>query len=239
MDSGVWLNALRDWLERPLARSLLLSAALHAALVMLIQPSTLGRTQTLVIHARIAPVPTLPPPSAADQSTPSAEPTPQPTAPIPEPVTAAPPPATPTGPSIESPPPAVQAETPAHEPMPVVSGTQGGSEKESALPQVPVMVDTTWYTARQVDRRPVPLDARLPAYPEEARLRGIQGSVVVELQIDELGRVQDLEIIESDPPGVFDDAVRQAYGEARYAPALREGRPVRYRGKYRVSFELD
>lgn len=101
------------------------------------------------------------------------------------------------------------------------------------------MLDTRWYTARQVDRRPELITPTLPVYPEQARSQGIQGSVVVELHIDQFGRVRDIRILASDPPGVFDAAVQEAYGQAQYRPALLDGRPVRYIGKYRVLFELD
>lgn len=114
-----------------------------------------------------------------------------------------------------------------------------GSGQASALPEIPVMLDTRWYTARQVDRRPEIMTPTLPVYPEQARSRGIEGSVVVEVHIDETGRVRDIQILEADPPGVFDAAVLEVYGQALYRPALLDGQPVRYIGKYRVLFELD
>ncbi len=101
------------------------------------------------------------------------------------------------------------------------------------------MLDTRWYTARQVDRRPELLTPQLPVYPEMARRRGIEGSVVIEVHIDEYGRVREIAVLEANPPGVFDAAVLEVYGKAQYSPAIRDGRPVRYIGKYRVTFELD
>ncbi|MCS6785916.1 MAG: energy transducer TonB [Thiobacillaceae bacterium] len=107
------------------------------------------------------------------------------------------------------------------------------------MPQIPVPFDTRWYTAREVDSRPQPLGDVLPTYPEEARALGLTGSVLVALHIDETGEVRAIEILESHPPGVFDEAVRAAYAQARFLPAFRAGRAVRYVGKYRVLFELD
>jgi TonB family protein len=109
----------------------------------------------------------------------------------------------------------------------------------SGLPEIPVMLDTQWYTARQVDRRPELMTPALPSYPEEARRQGIQGSVVIEVHIDEYGRVHEIAVLEANPPGVFEAAVLDVYGKAQFSPALLHGRPVRYIGKYRVSFELD
>ncbi len=102
-----------------------------------------------------------------------------------------------------------------------------------------MLVDTRWYTAREVDQRPQLTAELRPTYPEEARRLGIEGSVVIELEIDESGRVRSLKVLESNPPGVFDEAVRMTYGRATFSPALRNGRPVRYLGRYRVSFELE
>lgn len=65
-----------------------------------------------------------------------------------------------------------------------------------------------------------------PVYPEAARLDRIEGRVIIEYVITKEGRPVDLRIVESTPPGVFDDAARKAVSAWRYEPALRYGKPV-------------
>jgi protein TonB len=248
MDGESALNRFERLGTAPLARALALSAALHAAVLMVVQPAPGGRAETLVINARLlppaprpealpeAPLPTPEPPLEAEPApTPPVAPIAR--APEPEAVTV-PTPAAPAAPA-EAPVAPVQPASPGPVQPEAVAGAAGARDTSPGLPRIPVMLDSNWYTARQVDERPRLLESRLPRYPEEARRKGIEGSVVVQVHIDQFGKVREIEIIESDPPGVFDDAVRVAYEGAPYAPAVLGGQPVRYIGKYRVRFELD
>lgn len=49
-----------------------------------------------------------------------------------------------------------------------------------------------------------------PQYPYDARIEGIEGYVVFRYNVSPTGRVIDLEIIESKPRGVFEEAIRDA-----------------------------
>lgn len=100
------------------------------------------------------------------------------------------------------------------------------------------MLDTTWYTAREVDLQPKPLQPINPGYPLEARRSGIEGSVVLEIRLDQAGEVQDVKVVEADPPGVFDASALAAFSHARFAPARRNGLPVRVVVRIRVSYQL-
>lgn len=227
---------LRGWLRVPLARALALSIAVHAAVAMVVQPQSGTRQRVIVLNTRILPQAAVPvPPSAAAAAAPVAAPpvsTPAETAkeraqaapsealPPPAPATAA------VGP--------VQPEQPVPG-QPAADGSQ--TEGTDALPEVPVMQDLSWYSARQVDVRPAP--PVLPKYPAAARRRGLQGSVVIELSIDQFGAVHEAVIVAAEPPGVFDDTVLQAFRQARFKPALRDGQPVRYIGRYLFLFEQD
>jgi hypothetical protein len=58
-----------------------------------------------------------------------------------------------------------------------------------------------------------------PVYPAEAARDGItRGRVVAQLQVGEQGRVEHVEILEAQPPRVFDREVRRALAQWRYAP---------------------
>src|SRR5688500_7595603 len=62
-----------------------------------------------------------------------------------------------------------------------------------------------------------------PAYPAEAQMRGLRGIVILELVVDEQGRVASADVIRSVPP--FDDAALSAARQWEYEPTLVEGRP--------------
>lgn len=244
MDLASLLAKLIDQPGGRLLKALVYSVALHLTLIMLVQPARQAGTVEVVLEARIVAVPTQPaalPPVATNTEADLHEP-PAAEVPIPSDMASTPEP-TPTQ-SARQPTesgswtdaqaqPAQAGEIKTGEPGVAAAGPATG------LPEIPVMLDTRWYTARQVDRRPEITTPVLPVYPEEARRRGIQGSVVIEVHIDETGRVRDIEVLEASPPGVFDAAVLDVYGKAEYSPAVLDGRPVRYIGKYRVLFELD
>lgn len=253
---------MMDKLGGRLPKALALSVALHLALMMLIQPARQDRGAKVALQARIvaAPIRPVPRPSTAtagetrlsesplaaapipdasgvdsrlSESPPAAAPIPNDSVPVPAPTQLAPElPHSGASAGITEPT-AEAGGIDAAERQAVVSGPS------TALPQIPIMSDPRWYTARQVDRRPELMTPTLPVYPEEARRQGIQGSVVIEVRIDEYGQVRDIAILEANPPGVFDTAVLEVFGRAQYSPAIRDGRPVRYIGKYRVMFELD
>jgi protein TonB len=84
------------------------------------------------------------------------------------------------------------------------------------------------FRADQVDRQVglIP-GARPPAYPEGLRSAGIEGKVMVEFIVDELGRpVQgSIRVVQSDND-LFADAVRVALGRLRFTPAEVGGKKV-------------
>ena len=77
-------------------------------------------------------------------------------------------------------------------------------------------------------------------YPTRAKKRGIEGSVTMEFTVTETGSVEDLVVIESDPPGVFDRAAIQAASKFKYRPKVSDGSPMRVEGvKHKIVFELE
>ncbi len=73
-----------------------------------------------------------------------------------------------------------------------------------------------------------------PVYPSSAT--DIAGDVTLLLQIDEFGAVQQLSVVTAEPAGYFEEAALRAFQLARFAPAQREGRPVRSRIVIKVRF---
>ncbi len=63
-------------------------------------------------------------------------------------------------------------------------------------------------------------------YPRSARLRGTTGSTTVRLGVDADGTMTTVEVLASDPPGVFEQAAGRLARSLRYRPAQQGGRPV-------------
>jgi protein TonB len=106
------------------------------------------------------------------------------------------------------------------------------------LPSVPVMVDTTWYSARQLDTQPKARFTIEPAYPEEARQAGIVGTVTLLVRVDEFGMVKEAKVESATPPGVFDESALQAFKAGQFIPARIAGKPVRAEIRIRVTYSL-
>lgn len=65
-----------------------------------------------------------------------------------------------------------------------------------------------------------------PVYPEVAKEAGIEGEVTLLYTVTESGRVDDVRVVESEPPGTFDDAALAAVRTWRYRPLRRGGEPL-------------
>lgn len=237
-------------MREPILLGLLLSACLHLAIVTLIQPSPgSSMVRTVVINARLEPIEprhaeVAPAPTQASES---AIASPQPESrsvmmaseapssisiPVPTPPLAAP--------KAEATPPAPQAASAASKaPATGPTSTAVGPADASALPSLPLGIDTTWYQARNVDVHPKAIRRVEPDYPPEARRRNLDGTLKLMLKIDDLGRVQSAEVVEANPPGVFEEAALEAFRKARFHPAMKDGRPVRYEAYIRVDFRLE
>ena len=75
-------------------------------------------------------------------------------------------------------------------------------------------------------------------YPTAARSRRVEGSTRVRLAVDARGAVSAVEVIGSEPLGVFDDAARAAARQLRYAPAVKGGVPVATRVELNLRWSL-
>ena len=78
----------------------------------------------------------------------------------------------------------------------------------------------------------------LHAYPEILARAGITGRVVLKAVVDESGKVNGAEVVESSTQPAFDDAALNAVMKWRYKPALKNGKPLKVFLNIVVSFEL-
>ena len=64
-----------------------------------------------------------------------------------------------------------------------------------------------------------------------------KGTVLLQLSIDEKGQVQNIEVLESEPPGYFEESAVKAFREAKFSPATKGGVPVKSSVKIRVKYD--
>jgi protein TonB len=74
------------------------------------------------------------------------------------------------------------------------------------------------------DSAPRPIKITRPQYPQEAFVKKIEGTVVVEILIDSQGRVVRARVIQSVP--LLDAAALQTVYQWVFQPAMKHGRPV-------------
>lgn len=98
-------------------------------------------------------------------------------------------------------------------------------------------VDLTYYSARELDVQPRALRGIVPDYPPEADRERLSGKVRLALKLEADGRIGGIEILSAEPPGVFDASARDAFRDARFAPAQKDGRPVRARVVVEVVYD--
>lgn len=204
-------------IEARLASAVLASLLLHSSVLVLFGAGTATRRQTLPAELTV----TLP----SSRPTPAARPLlalpghdaaalPSPPAPLP----AAPVPQRPEPAAAD----AAEVELPSSLPSWVASFGPAS--------------DLAYYKASELDVRAEPLDLIEPEMPSDLPAGVRQGRVTLEVLIDEFGAVAETRVLAADPPGWFDQAAQRAFAEARWQPALREGRQVKSRKLIEVCF---
>jgi TonB family protein len=74
-----------------------------------------------------------------------------------------------------------------------------------------------------------------PRYTEEARSAGVQGTVVLKVEISKKGRVENVHVFKGLRPDLDENAVA-AVQQWRFEPAKKDGEPVRVAATITVSF---
>ena len=89
-----------------------------------------------------------------------------------------------------------------------------------------------------IDSNVVPSLRIPPTYPKRALRSGIEGVVTVEFTITIDGSVKDAEIIEAEPPNIFDKSVLRAISKWKFNPDMVDGIPIEKRARQDVKFTL-
>lgn len=126
-----------------------------------------------------------------------------------------------------------------HRPAPVLRATirELPPAAEAVAPSSAALPLPRYYRLSELDVRPWIMTRVEPQYPESAKQRSLTGTVRIQLYIDETGRVERVQTLQADPPGVFENSAERAFLAARFTPAMKDGRPVKARMTLEVKFE--
>lgn len=89
------------------------------------------------------------------------------------------------------------------------------------------------------DREPSFAQVTRPRYPEQAIRDGIGGSVLLEIGVGADGLPSTINVVASQPPGVFDAAASAAAAKWTFEPALKGGVAIAAQIRVPVKFSLD
>ena len=78
-----------------------------------------------------------------------------------------------------------------------------------------------------------------PVYPRKAKRRGKEGWVSVEFTVNREGRTVDIEVIDTNDAGVFEQATAQAVSQWLFEPRIFRGQAIDQRVAARVVFKMD
>jgi TonB family protein len=88
-----------------------------------------------------------------------------------------------------------------------------------------------------VSQMPSVLSEVRPDYPKLARDKQLEGVVIMDVLIDEKGKVRQATVIEG--PEIFRPAATQAINKFLFSPAKVDGKPVAVRIRYSLRFQLE
>jgi protein TonB len=89
-----------------------------------------------------------------------------------------------------------------------------------------------------VDSPPRPIVQYPMPYPPRAMAQGVTGYVLLSVLIGPTGQVERAKVLESNPPGVFDDVAVQGVQGWKFEPASYKGEAVRVWATQKVRFDL-
>ncbi len=136
---------------------------------------------------------------------------------------------------VEPPKPQSPPSTP---PRPTADGTPIGTDVAATAPRMGDDFGPRGFGV--ADGPALPVVKVTPRYPARAQERGIEGYVLLEFTIDELGRVVSPRVLRAEPGGVFERAALRAVERFKYKPRIVNGQAVAVTGvQHRLTFELE
>ena len=114
-------------------------------------------------------------------------------------------------------------------------GVDFGLSAEALGEQVQQLV----FEIGELDEPPRPLARLDPIYPPQARMRKIEGNVVVEFVVGVDGMVTGVRVLTAQPGELFVSSAVRAIERWRFVPGTRRGEAVAARVRQRVEFKLE
>lgn len=85
----------------------------------------------------------------------------------------------------------------------------------------------------------IPLVRVPPRYPIRAKKLHLEGYVKLAFIIDEAGLVESVEVLESQPKGIFDKAAINAIKRWKFKAKIENGKPLKQKASQVIEFKLD
>lgn len=217
-----YLGSRQHWFSLP---GLLLVLVAHGLLFYMLwnQRPLPSPEQTVTLYAEVISPP-------APKKAPEDKPTPEPE---PEPVKLKPVKKPESKPKIEQ---LVAKASKAPKSEPVVQQPEPEPEPEPVVEQDVVPDPVSEVPPRQMETGPVTLSTELsvscpsltaPVYPAISRRMGEEGKLVLRVELDERGRVDDAHVVDSSGYARLDKAALEAVKNWQCRPSMRDGQPVR------------
>ena len=94
-------------------------------------------------------------------------------------------------------------------------------------PGIVLIPPSRYYRAAELDARPQIKTRVMPAYPAVADLQDISGKVVINVFINETGKVDDVTVSRAEPAEIFDESAIAALRVAEFTPAIKNRKAVK------------
>jgi TonB family protein len=95
------------------------------------------------------------------------------------------------------------------------------------------------YEASDVDTPPKIVRQMPITYPTLAKRAGQEGRVVIRVLIGTKGKADKMEVVESEPEGIFDEAALKSLKYWQFRPGIKDGELVATWVKIPLTFKLD
>lgn len=109
------------------------------------------------------------------------------------------------------------------------------SHEQALLPEI--TADERYLLSSEIDVRAQPVRMPVLIYPEHAQQMKIDGLVRLRVYIGKSGKIDAVDIVAANPPGVFEDAALKALLSTSFTPAQKNGRPVKSQKLIEIKFD--